>query len=577
MLRHLTAIFALVGATLGAPAAAGVSVVLADDGNGLSKINHIVVIYQENHSFDNLYGGWEGVNGLAGADAAHTIQVGQSGTAFECLKQNDVNLSSPPLPAPCSDTTTGTSFVSQFPNAPFSIDRFIPSTATTCPPPGVFAPNGLPNGSGLAGGCTRDLVHRFYQEPYQLDGGRQDHYVTGSDAIGLTMGVYDTRALPIYVYLHQPGHPHYAIGDAFFQAAFGGSFLNHQWLIAARSPVWPSAVNDGSASDLHSVVDANGMPNNYPLYASPSDGAVKDLALTASCSPAPGRGPTPPGVLCGDYAVNTIQPFNQPFSPGTPVNRRLPPQTAPTIGDRLSAAGVDWAWYSGGWSNANGDIGAPGWTNGTGTTCSDPNTLSNAVWPNCADKLFQFHHQPFNYFASYAPGAAARAQHLRDEAEFLGLAQSSEGDCPLKPVSFVKPIGAENEHPGYTGENAGSAHVVELLKAVEGGRCARDTMVVVTYDEFGGQWDHVAPPGQGGTLGPHDAHGPGTRIPAFVVTPHLHGTFVVDHAQHDTTSILATIEHRFGIAPLSSRDASVRDLSTLFDAGRDAEAEASDG
>ena len=42
------------------------------DAKKLEKINHIVVIYEENHSFDNLYGGWEGVNGLANADAAHT-------------------------------------------------------------------------------------------------------------------------------------------------------------------------------------------------------------------------------------------------------------------------------------------------------------------------------------------------------------------------------------------------------------------------------------------------------------------------------------------------------------------------
>ena len=45
----------------------------------LSQVNRIVVIYEENHSFDNLYGGWEGVNGLANADPAHTIQVNQAG------------------------------------------------------------------------------------------------------------------------------------------------------------------------------------------------------------------------------------------------------------------------------------------------------------------------------------------------------------------------------------------------------------------------------------------------------------------------------------------------------------------
>ena len=72
-------------------------------------------------------------------------------------------------------------------------------------------------------------------------------------------------------------------------------------------------------------------------------------------------------------------------------------------------------------------------------------------------------------------------------------------------------------------------------------------MVVVTYDEFGGQWDHVSPPGQGGTPGVHDNMGPSTRIPALVIAPGLRDDFVVDHVQHDTTSIMATIEHRFGL------------------------------
>lgn len=522
----------------------------------LDRIDHFVVIYQENHSFDNLYGGWEGVNGGARADAAHTTQVSQAGGAFTCLLQNDVNLTSPPLPASCTDTTTGTPFTSAFANEPFVIDRFIPATATTCPPPGVFAANGVLNGSGLPGGCTRDLVHRFYQEQYQLDGGRQDRYVTGSDAVGLAMGVYDTTMLPIYTYLHQRGHPRYAIADDFFQAAFGGSYLNHHWLIAARTPTWPGAVSDGSADDLHSIVDTNGMPTNYPLYSTPV--AKKDASLTVAC-PAPAA-----GIVCGDYSVNTTQPPYQPYAPGTPESRRLPAQTAPTIGDRLSAAGRDWAWYAGGWSNANGDVGAPGWTNGGGPACADPAANPAATFPNCPDKLFQFHHQPFNYYANYAPGTTARARHLRDEQEFVQLARSSSKDCRLKPVSFVKPIGAENEHPGYASEADGSDHLVELLTAIQHSGCAKDTMVIVTYDEFGGAWDHVPPPGQGATAGPHDQWGPGSRIPALVLSPLLRGSFVVDHTQHDTTSVLATIEHRFGLAPLGPRDGGVPDLSSVF-------------
>jgi acid phosphatase len=528
------------------------------------RVGHIVVIYQENHSFDNLYGRWERVRGVSDAPPARTIQVNQQGAPYTCLKQNDVNLTSPPLSATCTDETTGSAFTSHFPNAPFLIDDYIPATATTCPPPGVFAPNGVANGSGLPGGCTRDLVHRFYQEQYQLADGAQNRYVTGSDAIGLTMGVYDTRRLPIYRYLHERRHPRYAIADNFFQGAFGGSFLNHQWLIAAATPVWPNAVNDGSPDDLHSVVDENGMPISYPLYTSPLGSAAVDGALTASCDPPASRPQTPDGAVCGDHAVNTIQPTYQPFAPGTAATRRLPPQTHATIGDRLSAAGVSWAWYSGGWSNANGDVGAPGWTNGTGPPCSDPNALAAAQWPNCPDKLFQFHHQPLNYFASFAPGTAMRAEHLRDEQEFLEQARTSSRRCRLDTVSFIKPIGAENEHPGYASASAGSMHLVELLRAIEDSRCARDTMVIVTYDEFGGQWDHVQPPGQGDTPGPHDEMGPSSRIPAVVIHPKLRRSFVVDHTQYDTTSILATLERTFGLEPLTSRDAAVNDLFDVF-------------
>jgi acid phosphatase len=549
------AVLALAGLALTAtPASAG-----HHSGGGLKKIRHFVVIYQENHSFDNLYGGWERVEGLRDADRAHTAQVNQAGERYRCLLQNDVNLTSPPLSVRCSNSEP--EFDSHFRNAPFVIDDFIGPMDTTCPAPGASAPNGVPKGEGEPGGCTRDLVHRFYQEQYQLNGGRQNRYVTGSDAVGLAMGVYNTRRLPIYEYLHKRGHPRYVISDRFFQAAFGGSFLNHQWLVAAATPVFFDALSDGSADDLHSLVDANGMPTSYPLYT--ATGTVKDTALTVPCS-----SPHPAGLACGDYAVNTIQPPYQPYAPGTAVARRLPPQTAATIGSRLSGKGIDWAWYSGGWSNANGDVGGPGWTNGTGPACSDPDTATGAVFPNCPNKLFQYHHQAFNYFQAYAPGTAARARHLRDEDEFEALAAASGNRCRLKPVSIIKPVGAENEHPGYASVHTGSDHLVDLLKAVSGSRCAKDTMIVVTYDEFGGQWDHVPPPGQGATTpGPHDEMGPSSRIPALTIAPGLEHRFGVDHASHDTTSIMATIEHRFGLRPVTSRDARVQDLSTVFGRG----------
>jgi acid phosphatase len=542
MVLRIAALLALISTT------AWPSVAFADEGGGsrLDSIKHIVVIYEENHSFDNLYGTWEGVNGLANA-GAHTIQLAQDGiTPYNCLLQNDVNLVA--NPGACV-----------LPNAPFRIETYIPATAMTCPQPGFFYLNGvLPSSGNRPGGCTKDIVHRFYQEQYQLNRGAQNLYVTGSDAAGLAMGNYNTQNLPIYAYLHSPGHPQYAISDNFFQAAFGGSFLNHQWLIAAATPTYATA-----PANLYSIIDSNGMPTSYPpLYH--ATGTVKDAPLTQAC----------PTVVsdraCGAYAVNTIQPTFQPTS-SNPV--KLPPQTGMTIGDELSNAHVSWAWYSGGWSNANGSVGAPGWTNGTApgpasAPCPDPQSSPNPSWPHCPHKVFQFHHQPFNYYAAFDPstpsGLANRTKHLADEQAFIQLANASSKVCKLNSVSFVKPIGLENEHPGYTSESTGSNHLVDLLQAIQNSACRKNTMVVVTYDEFGGQWDHVSPPGQGGTPGPHDLWGPGTRIPALVIAPHLEGNFVVDHTQYDTTSILATIEHRFDLAPLSSRDATVNDLSRVF-------------
>ena len=589
MLRRLSTLGAVSLGLLAAWAATGsAGGPNPSQGNKLATVGHIVVIYEENHSFDNLYGGWEGVRGLGDADPAHTAQVNQAGVPFQCLYMNDVNLQAQsaanptaPLSTTCTDATTATPFPSHFTNGTFTIDDYLAPTDTTCPPNPLLAfssTNGFKKGTGSPGGCTRDIVHRFYQEQFQLDGGRQDRYMLGSDAAGLVMGTYDTTALPVYRYLHEAGHPKYAILDDFFQAAFGGSFLNHQWLIAAASPTCTTGC---PANATVSVLDANGFPQpSYPpasgrppgmgpLYVSPGTGLV-DGDLTQACN----LPTTVAGLACGPYAVNTMQPA---FQPSGTFGRKLPAQTGTTIGDELTANGVDWAWYAGGWSNADGDVGAPGYTNGsspsaTPTGCSDPYVDPNvASWPRCPSNVFQYHHQPFNYYAPFTTatpeGRANRAAHLLDEQAFIADAQGSTSKCDLKPVSFVKPFGTENEHPGYASEPGGSDHLVSLLRAIEDGKCKSDTMVVVTYDEFGGQWDHVPPPGQGGAPGVHDQWGPGTRIPALVIGPHLKGPFVVDHTQYDTTSILRTIEQRFGLAPLGTRDAAVNSLSNVFDAG----------
>ena len=81
--------------------------------------------------------------------------------------------------------------------------------------------------------------------------------------------------------------------------------------------------------------------------------------------------------------------------------------------------------------------------------------------------------------------------------------------------------------------------------------------MIVTYDENGGLWDHVAPP-----VG--DRWGPGTRVPAIIISPYAKRA-VVDHTIYDTTSILRFIEWRWNLPPLGTRDAAANNLLNAFD------------
>ena len=92
----------------------------------------------------------------------------------------------------------------------------------------------------------------------------------------------------------------------------------------------------------------------------------------------------------------------------------------------------------------------------------------------------------------------------------------------------------------------------------------------MTYDEYGGQWDHVPPPGAGSpTEGAYDAFGPGTRIPALLLSAGMTRSGV-DHTTYDTLSILRTIEAQWlpaGVS-LGRRDALVNDLGRAVSVGR---------
>jgi acid phosphatase len=445
----------LASLTLALAALIAAAPILHAQTNGLQTLNHIVVIYQENWSFDSLYGKFPGANGLDQA-AATTPQVDKDGTPYTTLPQPLNTLFSPAVPDP--------RFPSDLPVAPFETSKFVPANQQ-----------------------TGDAVHRYYQEQYQIDGGKMDKFVAWSDAAGLVMSYYDATNMPEGKLAQQ-----FTLMDNFFHGAFGGSFLNHQFLICACAPKWADA-----PAGVVAQVDANGIMSK--------DGQV-----------------TPDG-----YAVNTSYTLNSPH-PAVISDKTLlmPQQTLPTIGDRMSDGGVSWAWYSGGWNTAL--LGHP-------------------------DPLFQFHHQPVAYYANYADGTSAKAEHLRDELDFYNDVANNK----LPGVSFIKPLGPDNEHPGYATLTAGQLHVADLVSAIQNSPYWNDTAIIITYDEHGGRWDHVAPP-------VIDKWGPGLRVPTIVISQFAKKGFV-DHTLYDTSAILKLIEERWNLAPLGDRDAKSGDLLTAFD------------
>ena len=99
-------------------------------------------------------------------------------------------------------------------------------------------------------------------------------------------------------------------------------------------------------------------------------------------------------------------------------------------------------------------------------------------------------------------------------------------------------------------------HAADLIERMKGSSYWEET-AIITYDDFGGWYDHVPPP-------VIDRWGPGGRVPMLLISPYARKGFV-DHTLYDTTSILTFIEWRYGLQPLTDRDAGANNLLAAFD------------
>ncbi|MEE4572715.1 acid phosphatase [Pseudomonas alliivorans] len=469
------------------------------------NVKTVVVIYAENRSFNNLFGNFPGVEKpLSSLEAADYEQRDRDGSLLGklppawggVLQVGPQSVDGVTYPA-------GVQFQENLPNAPFALKG--------------------PNQEDLPLSLvTRDLWHVFYQNQMQINGGKNDRFVAWADSGGLTMGNYAQTQYSLRLW---DVAKEFVLCDNFFQGAFGGSFLNHQYLISATAPIYPDVANSPAKSQIATLQSDNPEdPRLKPLDKSPA----------SAMEGPPQFGPS--AITPDGYAVNTLAPPYWPTWLRDPQNpdyskpdlaNVLVPQNHEHIGDKLSRKDIDWAWYAGAWQVTLDEF-------------KDSTGIPKI--PN-----FQYHHQPFNYFVKQGPqNPAERKRRLRDGG--LGdesstnrfLADAEAGKLPA--VTFYKPQGNLNMHAGYADVASGDRHIDRVVKVLRNSPQWDNMVIVITMDENGGWWDHVAPP-------KGDRFGPGTRIPALVISPFARkGT--VDHTIYDTASILRLITRIHGLEKL---------------------------
>ena len=454
------------------------------------KIAHIIVIFQENRSFDHYFGTYRPPHG--GAVEGLLDESGRIRASFSGLQKNAAGVAYPflPVPARLPGFARG-----PLENRPFHLTPYISAEDNV----------------------AFDPMHAFRRMLAQINGGRMDQFVAlaelgkhdftstehaltplqrwlaASSASGVVLGFYERDDLPGYHALADE----YVLCDQFFQAMSGGSTPNALYLIAGRS----------------CRSSSNAARERF-------DSAALETAYDES------------GVL-----LNDAPPVNGPTETFMgPIELCPPPeqQTHATIGDRLVGAGLSWAWYNEGWNAVK------------------PWALKTAFGPGDGSivvdtpQMYVPHHNPFQYFPSWFDNV--RAGRMRDADDFLEDVRADR----LPEVCFLKATGSHDEHPADSAPRWGERWVLQLLRALGESRAWERSLVVITYDEGGGFWDHVAPPRP-------DAYGCGTRVPGLLISPWARRGYI-DHRIADTTSILALIQARFGLAPLAARDASAYPL-----------------
>ena len=470
----------------------------------LSSYRNFVTIYLENQSFNYLFGSYPGANGIPKALLSYQPQVDFSGRPL------------PSLP-PCSNTNPASClFPPHLPNRPFEGSTYIPLNSST----------------------PFDITHAYYNEQFQLHDGRGDRYATPttdgypqvSTGGAWTMAYYNLTSS----YLFQLAS-NFTLLDNHFHPAFGNSYANHLFLISGRLPLFNNSV-EGCATqpDYVTKVDDSGsafFKGNVINRCTP-DGKIFSTTYPPNWPPA-SYDPTSPTVKQGLVISGPVPSTPVPHSPRLDFVMPMVLDTR-TLGDELDDAGHSWCWYA-----------------------QSYDAVLSANFSAAAG--FAYHHHPFTYFHKMANLSSdyARAHQADDSRFFQKLAAGT-----LEEVAFVKPSDVDSFHPSSSNIGDSSPYLQRVMDAIFASPQyqAGTMLVMISFDENGGLWDHV-PPYKG------DADGPATRIPGILISPH-HAGGRINSMPYDDMGWAQMIERRFNLSSSivsPQRAAVTRDYTNTFD------------
>ncbi len=480
------------------------------------KVKHVFVIVQENHTFDNYFGLYPGIGQSVDNLASAAAQ------ADDCVPD--------PEAGACQ--------------RPFLISANSKS------------PSYVPDAPDISGGNNSR-----YGQQFAIDNGKMDGFLTENEGSNPTPlpaspsaadiaghnsalaieSVYDCDTVPYLWYYAK----NFTLFDRYFQADTGQSTPANVQLFAAQIGQTEAAAGKGLLSKQVGTGYTDGVPlgndNNPPQSA---------LSFI------------PPYVAAADanqvqsYATLpvTLNPSEDQAALAAGITGLIPEDI--TLEAKAGRGSVPWAWYEEGLLYP---------ADGT-----SPNTLS------------QHHTAPLYFdYINHAASPFATTATLRDNTPANGLVSDiNSGKLPASGIFWVKggnasswpfkPADAalaannfytgDDDHPGSgsSDHQVAEAYVATLINAIAQSKYWNDSVIILTWDDSGGLYDHAAPPKIGKTC-PDDTSGAfagapcgdGVRLPMLVISPFAK-TGVVVHDQSDAGSVVKFIEAAFGLPTLAS-------------------------